>query len=60
VLTEINTVRVIMSRRIRLVGYVALMGWNRNSYKISMGKPEGERPLGRPIRGWEDNIKMDL
>jgi hypothetical protein len=25
-----------------------------------VGKPEGERPLGRPRRGWEDNIKMDL
>jgi hypothetical protein len=25
-----------------------------------MGKPEGKRPLGRPRRGWEDNIKMDL
>jgi hypothetical protein len=25
-----------------------------------MGRPEGKRPLGRPIHGWEDNIKMDL
>ena len=25
-----------------------------------MGKPEGKRPLGRPKRRWEDNIKMDL
>jgi len=25
-----------------------------------MGKPEGKRPLGRPRRRWEDNIKMDL
>ena len=25
-----------------------------------MGKPEGKRPLGRPRRGWEDNIKIDL
>jgi hypothetical protein len=24
------------------------------------GKPEGNRPLGRPRRRWEDNIKMDL
>jgi hypothetical protein len=32
----------------------------RNAYRILMGKPEGRRPLGRPRRGWEDNIKMDL
>jgi hypothetical protein len=32
----------------------------RNAYKILVGKPEGRRPLGRPRRGWEDNIKMDL
>ena len=25
-----------------------------------MGKPEGKRPLGRPMCRWEDNIKMDL
>jgi hypothetical protein len=27
---------------------------------VLVGKPEGKRPLGRPIRRWEDNIKMDL
>jgi hypothetical protein len=27
---------------------------------ILVGRPEGRRPLGRPRRGWEDNIKMDL
>jgi hypothetical protein len=27
---------------------------------ILVGKPEGKRPLGRPRRRWEDNIKMDL
>jgi hypothetical protein len=31
-----------------------------NSYRILVGKPEGKRPLGRPRRMWEDNIKMDL
>jgi hypothetical protein len=31
----------------------------RNVYRILMGKPEGKRPLGRPRRRWEDNIKMD-
>jgi hypothetical protein len=29
-------------------------------YRILVGKPEGNRPLGRPRRRWEDNIKMDL
>jgi hypothetical protein len=28
--------------------------------RVLVGKPEGKRPLGRPRRGWEDNIKMDL
>jgi hypothetical protein len=32
----------------------------RNTYRILVGKPEGKRPLGRPRRGWADNIKMDL
>ena len=29
-------------------------------HKVLVGKPEGKRPLGRPRRRWEDNIKMDL
>jgi len=32
----------------------------RGVYKVLVGKPEGKRPLGRPRRRWEDNIKMDL
>ena len=35
------------------------MGERRGVYRVLVGKPEGERPLGRPRRGWED-IKMDL
>jgi hypothetical protein len=35
-------------------------GERSTAYKILMGKPEGKRPLGRPRRGWVDNIKMDL
>jgi hypothetical protein len=31
-----------------------------NAYRILVGMPEGMRPLGRPIRRWVDNIKMDL
>jgi hypothetical protein len=36
------------------------MGEVRGAYNILVGRPEGRRPLGRPRRGWEDNIKMDL
>jgi hypothetical protein len=36
------------------------MGEKRNAYRILVGNPEGKRPLGRPRRGWVDNIKMDL
>jgi len=36
------------------------MGETRNVYKMSVGKPEGNRPLGRPRRRGEDNIKLDL
>jgi hypothetical protein len=32
----------------------------RLAYRISVGKPEGKRPFGRPRRRWEDNIRMDL
>jgi hypothetical protein len=36
------------------------MGEKRNAYRIMLGRPEGNRPLGKPRRRWEDNIKMDL
>ena len=36
------------------------MGKGRDVYSFLVGKPEGKRPLGRPRRRWEDNIKMDL
>jgi hypothetical protein len=40
--------------------HVARMGKKRNAYRILVGKPEGNRPLGRPRRSRVDNIKMDL
>jgi len=36
------------------------MGEGRGVYRVLVGKPEGKRPLARPGRKWEDNIKMDL
>jgi hypothetical protein len=44
----------------RWAGHVALMGEGRGVYRVLVGKPEGKRPLGRPRRRWEDNIKTDL
>ncbi|KAJ4429753.1 hypothetical protein ANN_21957 [Periplaneta americana] len=41
-------------------GHVARMGESRNAYRVLVGRPEGKRPLGRPRRRWEDNIKMYL
>ena len=55
-----NIVRLIKSRRMRWAGHVACMGEGRGVHKVLVGKPEGKRPLGRPRRRWEDNIKMDF
>ncbi|KAJ4448881.1 hypothetical protein ANN_00272 [Periplaneta americana] len=55
-----DIIRNIKSRRLRWAGHVARMGESRNAYRVLVGKPEGKRPLGRPRRRWEDNIKMDL
>ena len=55
-----NIVRVIKSRRIRWAGHVACNGERGGVYRVLVRKPGGKRPLGRPRRRWEDNIKMDL
>ena len=55
-----NIVRVVKSRRMRWAGHVARMGQGRGVNRVLVGKLEGKRPLGRPRRRWEDNIKMDL
>jgi len=55
-----NIVRVVKSRRMRWAGHVARMGEGRGVHRVLVGKPEGKRPLGRPRRRWEDNIKMNL
>jgi hypothetical protein len=40
-------------------GSCSAYGEGRDGYMGLVGKPEGERPVGKPRRGWEDNIKMD-
>jgi hypothetical protein len=55
-----NIVRVVKSRRMRWAGHVTRKGEERGVHRVLVGKPEGKRPLGRPRRRWEDNIKMDL
>jgi hypothetical protein len=50
-----SIIRIIKSRRMRWAGHVARMG-----IRLLVGKPEGKRPLGRPRRGWVDNIRMDV
>ena len=55
-----NILRVVKSRRMRWAGHVARMGEGRGVHRVLVGKPDGKRPLGRPRRRWEENIKMDL
>jgi hypothetical protein len=55
-----NIVRVVKSRRMRWAGHVARREENRGVHSVLVGKPEGKRPLGRPRRRWDGNMKMDL
>jgi hypothetical protein len=53
-------IRIMKSRRMRWAGHVARMGEKRNVYRLLVEKPEGKRPLGRPMRTWINNIKIDI
>jgi hypothetical protein len=55
-----STVRVIKGRKMRWAGYVARMGQKRNSYGLSVGKPDGKRPLGCPRHRRVNNIRRYL
>jgi hypothetical protein len=55
-----DIIRQIRSRRMRWAGHVARMRKGRNMYRVLVGNPEGNRPLERPRRRWEDGIKVDL
>jgi hypothetical protein len=41
-------------------GVCSAYGKGRGVYRVLVGKPEGKRPLGRPRRRWDNNIKMNL
>jgi hypothetical protein len=51
---------IIKLRRMRWEGHVAGIAENMKAYRLLVGKPEGERPLGRPRRRWVNNIRMVL
>jgi hypothetical protein len=55
-----NIILVIKTLRLRWAGHAARMGERRGAYRALVGKPEGRRPLERPRRRCEDNIKMVL
>jgi len=55
-----DLIRVIKSRRMRWEWHVTRMGERRGAYRGLVGKPDGRRPLGRPRRRWQDNIKIGL
>jgi hypothetical protein len=55
-----SILRVIKSKGNRWAGNVTRMGVMRNAYNVLVGKPKGRRPLGRPRRRWEDNVRLDL
>jgi len=58
--SSLSIVRVIKSRRMRWTGHVARTGERIGVYRVLVGKPEGNRSLGRTRGKWEDNIKMEL
>jgi hypothetical protein len=53
-------VQVIKSSKMRWAGHVARMGERKRIYRVLVGKHEGNKPLCRPRRSREDNIKTDL
>jgi hypothetical protein len=55
-----HSIRVLKSSRLRWAGHAARVGEGRGAYQSLVGRPEGRRPLGRPRRRWEDNIKMEI
>jgi hypothetical protein len=59
ILHQTSIIIMIKSKRISSAGNVTRMGGKRNAYRVLVENPIGKRPLGRPRRRWEDNIKID-
>jgi hypothetical protein len=55
-----DIIRQVKSGRMRWAGHVVRMREERKVYKVLVGKPEGKRPLGRPMRRWENGVRVDL
>jgi hypothetical protein len=55
-----NKIRMIKPKKMKWAGHLARMGAKMNAYRISVGRPKGKRPLGRPRRRLECNIKMNF
>jgi hypothetical protein len=55
-----HIVRVVKSRRMRWAGHMARMVEEREVHRVLVVKPEGKRPVGRPRRRWEYDIKIDV
>jgi hypothetical protein len=55
-----SIIKIMKSRRMRWAGHVARMREKRNAYRLFVGKPEGQRPLGSRRCWWVDNIKRGL
>jgi hypothetical protein len=55
-----NITRVIKSTRMRWGRHVAGLRHRTGAYRLSVGRPDGESPLGRRTRRWEENIKTDI
>jgi hypothetical protein len=55
-----NIIRVIKSRRMGWAGHVARMGDRTGTYRVLIGRPEEQRPLGKSRCRWKDNIKKDI
>jgi hypothetical protein len=58
--SEVITNNINNDYSVQKAGHLARMAEGRGVHRVLVGKPEGKRPLGRPRRRWEDNIKMDL
>ena len=57
---DVNMKEMLLKEHYLYVYETARMGDGRGVHMVLIGKPEGKRPLGRPRRRWDNNIKMDL